>query len=98
MKKLWRIILSSSLVILIALLTFNATMDLTTSYSIQEQTQQDEAKEITNPETEQKMQEEIKEEKEQHESNNKVLFYTGIILLIILVGAMLLVFLSKAEE
>ena len=40
MKKLWRVLLSASLVILIALLTFNATLDFTTSYSLTEETQE----------------------------------------------------------
>ncbi len=96
MNKIWRVILSASLVILIALLTFNATLDFTTSYSLTEDT-----KEITNTEDNTKNveeQNEQKEEKKQRESNNKILFYSGVVLLIVLVGAMLLVFISKSED
>ncbi len=89
MKKILRVLLSASLVLLVAFTTFNATLDI--SHSITEETSTQEVEEKTkNIESE--------NDNDKTEENSHVLFYSGMILLIFVVVAMLFVFLSKDEE
>lgn len=96
MRNITKIILATSLTFVLAILTFTFTYDMAVSYSANV-----EEKEVEKPEEVEepvKKVEEPEETKEDEESNSKVLFYSGMFLLIILVGAMLVIFLAKIEE
>jgi hypothetical protein len=96
MRNITKVLLATSLTFVLAILTFTFTYDMAVSYSANV-----EEKEVEKPEEVEepvKKVEEPEEAKEEEESNSKVLFYSGMFLLIILVGAMLVIFLAKIEE
>ena len=71
MKKISKLILSVSLVLLVAFLTFNATLDMTISHSLIEETEEVEEDDLEQIEEASK-----KVEDSNNNSNSKILFYT----------------------
>ena len=97
MRNITKIILATCLTFVLAILTFTFTYDMAVSYSANvEEKEVEKPEEVEEPVK--KVEEPKEEPKEEEESNSKVLFYSGMFLLIILVGAMLVIFLAKIEE
>lgn len=95
MKKISKWILSIILVLLVSVLVYNVALDLKDSHSITQEVEEHEKDDLEQIEDASKKVEEANEKKE---SNGKVLFYTGIVLGIFLIGGMLIVFISKSDD
>ena len=97
MRNITKVLLATSLAFVFAILTFTFSYDMAVSYSSNiEEKEVEEPKEVEHEDKIKKVEE--PEETEEEKDNGKILFYSGMFLLIILVGAMLVIFLSKIEE